>query len=126
MTQLPASLTEHAGPLLARQLARIREHPKIGVTLLREALGHVPAYAAIVRDHHERIDGSGYPNGLAGDALSLAAQVVGIADTWEAMTARRPHRAPADFAAAEQRLLDPAAGFDVRLTTRFVAVVARR
>jgi HD-GYP domain-containing protein (c-di-GMP phosphodiesterase class II) len=126
MTHLPASLLEKPGPLDPRQFARVRGHPDVGVGLLTEALGVEPAYAGIVREHHERLDGSGYPGALRGAEIDVTSQVVAIADTWEAMTSRRPHRAPADFAAAEERLLQPDAGFDLRLTGVFVAVVAPR
>ena len=125
MTRVPASLVERAGPLDGRQTERVRQHPELGVSLLTDALGDEPDFAAIVRNHHERVDGSGYPGGLRAPDLDTATQVVGVADTWEAMTSRRPYRAPADFAAAEARLLQPHGGFDLRLSGLFVAVVAR-
>ena len=47
-----------------------------------------------IRSHHERIDGAGYPDGLAGDAIPLAARILAVADSYEAMTSRRPYRQP--------------------------------
>ncbi len=79
------------GGLDARELAQIREHPKIGaklllrITVLREAIPYV-LY------HHERWDGTGYPSGKSGEEIPVEARVLAIADAFDAMTSDRPYR----------------------------------
>jgi putative nucleotidyltransferase with HDIG domain len=84
------------------------EHMRTHVTRGAEIIETMPALAwalPVVRSHHERWDGSGYPDGLAGDQIPLAARVVAVADTFDAMTSDRPYRRglPAATAFAEIR-----------------------
>jgi len=72
------------------RLASVQSHAAIGEKLLRP-LGLEKPVAATVRHHHERFDGAGYPDGLAGDAIPLAARIVAIADAFDAMTCDRPY-----------------------------------
>jgi HD-GYP domain-containing protein (c-di-GMP phosphodiesterase class II) len=87
----PDGVLQKAGPLTDNEMAVMREHTVRGgematrVPALREA-------SAAVRAHHERYDGAGYPDGLAGDAIPLAARIVSVADTYDAMTSTRPYR----------------------------------
>jgi HD-GYP domain-containing protein (c-di-GMP phosphodiesterase class II) len=60
--------------------------------------------ADVVRQHHERLDGSGYPRGLKGEEILLEARIVAVADTVEAMLAQRPHRAPLSVGACIEEL----------------------
>jgi cyclic di-GMP phosphodiesterase len=79
----------------------MRRHPEIGA----EIVGAVPfleGAARIVRSHHERFDGSGYPDGLAGDDIPLAARVFAVADTLDAITTERPYRPAASLAEARE------------------------
>jgi HD-GYP domain-containing protein (c-di-GMP phosphodiesterase class II) len=71
----------------------IRQHPVIGETIIRplKGLGEV---ARIIRHHHERYDGSGYPDRLKGDEIPLEARIMSIADCYDAMTTQRPYRRP--------------------------------
>ena len=69
----------------------IREHPNTGYEILKDVPFSWPI-AEAVRQHHERLDGSGYPRGLKGDAIIPEARILGIADTIEAMTSHRPYR----------------------------------
>jgi putative nucleotidyltransferase with HDIG domain len=88
---VPDSILAKAGPLSDEEYAVVQRHPADGAEIvshfsrLREA---VP----LIRHHHERWDGKGYPDRLAGDAIPLAACVVGLADAWDAMTTDRPYR----------------------------------
>jgi putative nucleotidyltransferase with HDIG domain len=88
---IPDSILAKRGSLTPAEMALVRDHPAIGaeivagVEFLRDA---VPA----IRSHHERFDGAGYPQGLAGDAIPLVARIVNIADTWDACTSRRPYQ----------------------------------
>ncbi|MCC7007408.1 MAG: response regulator [Acidobacteria bacterium] len=92
---VPDAILLKPGPLTAREQERMREHPVVGDRLCGNlrALGRV---RAIVRHHHERLDGSGYPDGLRGDQIPLLAQVIGVVDVYDALTTVRPYRAPLD------------------------------
>ena len=92
----------------------MRRHPLVGAQILAPFDFFAPAAAAI-RHHHERWDGSGYPDGLAGEAIPFGARVVAVADVFDALTSPRPYRGayPLDAALAELdleagRALDPA------------------
>ena len=78
-------------PLSEEETALIRAHPLIGDRLL-EPLDLLDGVRAVVRHHHERWDGTGYPDGLAGEQIPTAARIVGVADAVEAMSANRPYR----------------------------------
>jgi diguanylate cyclase (GGDEF)-like protein/putative nucleotidyltransferase with HDIG domain len=80
----------------------IRRHPEIGAVILEHA--NLPDIAAWVRAHHERVDGRGYPDGLAGSAIPPEARVLAVADAYEAMTADRPYRRSLGPRAAEAEL----------------------
>jgi HD-GYP domain-containing protein (c-di-GMP phosphodiesterase class II) len=83
------------GPLSAEHRSRLGEHVERGERLARE-VALDPHVACWVRWHHERFDGSGYPDGLIADEIPLPAQILGLADTYEALTHRRPYREPLD------------------------------
>jgi putative two-component system response regulator len=69
----------------------VREHPVIGERILKPIIRH-PAILAAIRGHHERLDGKGYPDGLKGDDLPFLARIIAIADTFDALTSKRPYR----------------------------------
>jgi HD-GYP domain-containing protein (c-di-GMP phosphodiesterase class II) len=68
----------------------VRTHPIVGAELVRAA--GLPAAAQFVLEHHERVDGTGYPAGLTGDAISLEARILHAVDAYAAMTSERPYR----------------------------------
>ncbi len=88
---IPDSILAKRGALEPDELELVRAHPRIGaeivagVDFLKDA---IPA----IRSHHERWDGTGYPDRLAGDAIPLVARIVNIADTWDACTSNRPYQ----------------------------------
>lgn len=88
---LPDAILLKPGALTEEEFARVREHPVIGDRLCGD-LRALQRVRSIVRHHHERLDGSGYPDGLAGDAIPLLAQIIGIVDVYDAMTTDRPYR----------------------------------
>jgi HD-GYP domain-containing protein (c-di-GMP phosphodiesterase class II) len=92
---------QHPDALSAVQLDHIRQHPRIGAEMAAPALDPEPV--SWIRHHHERWDGSGYPDALAGDAIPEGAQLLAIGDAFAAMTTDRPYRLamPADLALAE-------------------------
>jgi len=89
---VPDRVLRKPGALSAYELAQVRAHPVIGERILRPLLVGHPTALAIVRSHHEHIDGSGYPDGLTGEEIPLAARVVGVADTFDALTSPRSYR----------------------------------
>jgi putative two-component system response regulator len=90
---IPDRVLMKAGPLTLEERALVRTHPLIGDRLL-EPLDLLSGVRDVVRYHHERWDGSGYPDGRAGDAIPLAARIVAIADAVEAMSGIRTYRRP--------------------------------
>lgn len=83
------------GPLPAEIRARLHEHVARGETLARQVAPD-PLVSIWVRWHHERYDGTGYPDGLVAEEIPLPAQILGLADTFEALTHRRPYREALD------------------------------
>ena len=90
---IPDAILGKPGPLTAEEWGFVRRHTIIGerIILAAPALGRV---AALVRSSHERWDGAGYPDALAGDAIPVGARIVAVADAYAAMTAGRPYRPP--------------------------------
>lgn len=89
--RVPAEILNKPGPLGPEENALIREHPVWGVDLL-EAIDLPWDIKPIIRWHHERYDGSGYPHGLRGEEIPITAQIVGIADAFDALTTTRSYR----------------------------------
>ncbi|MEZ4332075.1 MAG: response regulator [Myxococcota bacterium] len=115
-----------AGKVLpeADRLESIQTHPAMGERLLRP-LGLAPTVTATVRHHHERFDGKGYPDGLAGEDIPLAARIIAIVDAFDAMTCERPYRAARsrEEAIAELRA-NARTQFDPNLVDVFCDLVA--
>ena len=80
------------GKLTEDEYRHIMEHTVIGAQILGPLLREAPMALAIVRSHHERLDGTGLPDGLKGNAIPLEARVVSLADAFDAMTSARPYR----------------------------------
>jgi putative two-component system response regulator len=101
---VPDSVLLKPGPLTPREYELVKQHAIIGDRLCGE-LRSLRSVRPIVRHHHERLDGSGYPDGLRGDAIPLLAQIMGIVDVWDALTTARPYKAAMSVgeAAAELR-----------------------
>jgi putative two-component system response regulator len=92
------------GPLTAEEYALVRQHPLIGERIV-QPLRLSAAIAPIVRHHHERWDGQGYPDQLSGTAIPLGARIVAVADAFDAMTSERPYNQVLSQAEAIKRLL---------------------
>jgi putative two-component system response regulator len=107
---VPDAILLKPGPLTAAEFVRMQAHTTIGERLCGE-LRTLRPVRPIVRHHHERRDGSGYPDGLQGDRIPLTAQIVGVVDAYDAMTTTRPYRQALPAAhACEELLRDAAAG----------------
>jgi cyclic di-GMP phosphodiesterase len=117
---VPEVILRKPGRLDDAEWAEMRRHPVVGATIVAPLrLGRF--VAPIVRAHHERWDGRGYPDGLRGPAIPLGARIVTIVDSFDAMTHDRPYRAgrPVDQALEELQAL-AGAQFDPELTTLFL------
>jgi HD-GYP domain-containing protein (c-di-GMP phosphodiesterase class II) len=90
---LPPGLVHKEGPLAPDEWALMMQHPLLGLAFLHEDTIS-PAAKSVVRSHHERWDGSGYPSGLVGEEISLFARIAALADVFDAVTSQRSH-APA-------------------------------
>jgi response regulator RpfG family c-di-GMP phosphodiesterase len=94
------------GKLSDAEYRHIMEHPAIGARILAPLMRDAPVSLAIVRHHHERLDGKGFPDGLTGDAIPLEVRVVTVADSFDAMTSLRPYRPALSIEQAVQELVD--------------------
>lgn len=103
--RLPADLLAHPGPLDARGMQAVRGHVELAGGLLDESGDHhSDEVRTMIRTHHERWDGSGYPAGLAGHQIPLSGRIAAIIDSFDAMTSLRPHAAAVARHAALQQL----------------------
>jgi putative two-component system response regulator len=105
---VPDAVQLKAGPLTPDEFAMMKRHTEIGDALCAP-LQSLRCVRPIVRGHHERLDGSGYPDGLRGDAVPLLAQIVGIVDVFDALTSLRPYRTALSSKDAGRYLLEQAA-----------------
>lgn len=88
---VPDSILNKPGSLTDEERAWIEQHPVVGVDIAGRAPSLLPALD-MIRHHHERYDGGGYPEGLAGEAIPLLARIVAVADVWDALTSDRSYR----------------------------------
>jgi two-component system, cell cycle response regulator len=119
---VPAMVLETPGELTSEEWALVRRHPACGDRLVSPHLRH-PIVRSIIRWHHERVDGSGYPDGLRGAEIPLPARIVAVADAYEAIVATRPYSVPQSPAAALAEILDCAGSqFDRDCARRLVEI----
>jgi diguanylate cyclase (GGDEF)-like protein/PAS domain S-box-containing protein/putative nucleotidyltransferase with HDIG domain len=107
------------GPLTSEEWVEMRKHPEAGYDILR-SFPFLRPVCDIVRHHHERFDGTGYPGGLKGAQIPRGARVFALADTLDAMTSDRPYRKALEFEAARNEILQMGASqFDPQLVEVF-------
>lgn len=121
MLAISDAILQKPGALSAEEYEEVKAHTTIGDALCAN-LRSLQCVRPIVRWHHERLDGSGYPDGLRGDAIPIVAQIVGVVEMYEAVTTRRAYQEPLDFADAVE-LLRRQAGRG-RLSTHIVETLA--
>lgn len=105
---VPDAVLLKAGPLTPEEFTLMRRHPEIGDSLCAP-LQSLRRVRPIVRGHHERLDGSGYPDRLRGDEVPMLAHIVGIVDVFDALTSERPYRIALSHEEAGKYLLNEAA-----------------
>jgi HD-GYP domain-containing protein (c-di-GMP phosphodiesterase class II) len=123
---IPDHVLNKPGALTDEERAWIQEHPVVGADIVGRAPSLRDALT-VIRQHHERYDGRGYPGGLAAEEISLAARIVAVADVWDALTSDRAYRPPwpPDRALAHLEA-DRGAHFDPRCLDAFLALMAER
>ena len=123
---VPKSIVNKAGPLDDEEWKIMRQHTVAGQRMLDKVGGSMTEVGAIVRASHERWDGTGYPDGTAGEDVPLPARIVSVADTFHAITTTRPYRRAQSTEAAVKEL-QACAGtqFDPEVVDALVRVLAR-
>lgn len=117
---MPLEVLNKPGKLTDAEFAIMRTHPERGHELLLEARGAGSAVLDVCLHHHERVDGSGYPHGLAGEAISTLARMGAICDVYDAITSNRPYKAGWDPAESIARMASWKGHFDPELFKAFV------
>jgi HD-GYP domain-containing protein (c-di-GMP phosphodiesterase class II) len=101
--ELPKAILSKAGPLTADEWQKIQRHPELGYEMVQDA-PFLREAGEIILCHHERYDGGGYPRGLKGEEMPLAARVFAVADAYSAMTSDRPYRKAVPHTAAVREI----------------------
>ncbi|MFQ5720178.1 MAG: HD-GYP domain-containing protein, partial [Acidobacteriota bacterium] len=113
------------GPLTPEEYDQMKTHPVRGANIM-SPIGQLREVIPCMKHHHERWDGGGYPDGLAGEDIPLGARVVTVADCWDAMTTNRPYQRAVEMDDALARFRKLAGSvFDRELVDVFVAVIER-
>jgi putative nucleotidyltransferase with HDIG domain len=121
---LPPGLLEKPGALTLEERRQMEEHSVIGERILAKVDDYAEI-AKIVRHHHERVDGQGYPDGLVGESIPLLSRIIAVADAYNAMTSDRPYRDAMPSQVARLRLAQAVESqFDTRMVAAFEAVLA--
>lgn len=121
---LNAGILEKEGPLTLEERRHMQEHSVIGERILAKVDDYIDI-AKIVRHHHERVDGNGYPDGLQGGDIPLISRIIAVADAYNAMTSGRPYRDAMPSRVARFRLAQAVGSqFDTAVVAAFEAVLA--
>lgn len=120
---VPLEVLNKPGKLDEDEWELMRQHPEAGVSLLR-ADSISPLVKAVVRDHHERWDGSGYPRGIEGEQINALARIAAVADVYDAVTSERPYKAAAPAHVGVKIIVDGSGtAFDPEVVEIFRRVV---
>jgi HD-GYP domain-containing protein (c-di-GMP phosphodiesterase class II) len=121
------ALLSKTGPLTESEWVEMKRHPATGAEMLVSLSPYLEPIAAGIRSHHERWDGGGYPDGLAGVEIPIVGRIVAVADAFDAMTHRRPYRervySPDD--AVAEIAARAGSAFDPEVVTAFVHLYRR-
>ncbi len=119
---VPDAILRKRGPLTMEEWTEMRRHPGMGGALVQR-ISFLAEAARVVREHHERWDGKGYPRGLAGEEICIGARIFSVVDTFDAITSDRPYRAAQSVEAARAEIRRNAGTqFDPRVVEAFEAI----
>ncbi|MBI2940357.1 MAG: HD-GYP domain-containing protein [Chloroflexi bacterium] len=122
---IPDAILRKPGRLTHEEWVQMRRHPDIGHRMLQE-IEFLQDALPIVRQHHERFDGKGYPQGLGGKEIALGARIFAVADALDAITSDRPYRQAAPFERAREEILrQRGRQFDPDVVEAFLGVFER-
>jgi putative nucleotidyltransferase with HDIG domain len=122
---IPDRLLDKPGPLTQHEYDQVKHHATIGSDILA-AIAFPGPLAVIVRHHHENWDGTGYPDGLRGDAIPIGARVLAIVDCYDALTSDRPYRRALSHASAVAMIHERRATmYDPEIVSAFQRIVQR-
>jgi putative nucleotidyltransferase with HDIG domain len=123
---VPDSILWKPEPLTAEERSLMERHPLVGWEILRE-IDFLGEAKLVVRHHHERWDGAGYPDRLAGEVIPLSARVFAVADVLDALTTVRPYRAPSTMIEARAMIKDSSGTqFDPEVVDAFLEIPSGR
>jgi len=123
---IPDAILKKTAPLSAQDWDKIRLHPSLGYGLVKE-IKLIQVVGNIILHHHERYDGSGYPDGLRGDRIPVEARLFALADALDAITAHRPYRRARDFRFAQKEIVrHSGTQFDPRVVEAFGRLPLKR
>jgi ribonuclease P protein subunit RPR2 len=123
---VPDSILWKPEPLTPEERTLMERHPLVGWEILRE-IEFLGEAKLVVRHHHERWDGGGYPDGLAGEVIPLSARVFAVADVLDALTTVRPYRAPSEMIVARDMIHDSSGTqFDPAVVDAFLEIPTER
>lgn len=124
---VPAKILNKPGKLTREEWEHIHRHPRVGSRLIAPLRAWLGEWAAAVEEHHERWDGKGYPQGLAGERISLGGRIVAVTDAYETMTGARSYRRPMSPAAAREELVACTGDqFDPHVVRAFLQISVKR
>jgi HD-GYP domain-containing protein (c-di-GMP phosphodiesterase class II) len=120
---LPAGLLEKEGALSLEERRMMEQHSEIGERILKKVDDYA-VISAVVRHHHERVDGNGYPDRLVGNEIPLLSRIIAVADAYNAMTSDRPYRDAMPSRVARLRLAQAVESqFDTAVVAAFEAIL---
>ena len=120
---MPEHILSKPGPLTQEEFQKIRIHPQVGAEIIAAVPFPYPV-APLILSHHERWDGKGYPQGLAGEAIPIGARILTIVDYFDAVTTERPyHKALSHDSAIGLLRHEAGRALDPRLTLLFIALL---
>jgi HD-GYP domain-containing protein (c-di-GMP phosphodiesterase class II) len=123
MTRVPRRIIDKPGSLTADEFAIVKRHPDWGFELLGAHQGQRALISSIVRDHHERVDGTGYPRNLRGSQVDLLTRIVTIANMYDALTGNRAYRQAYSPFVALDTMKRETGIFDPDIFTQFVQLL---
>ena len=123
MVKLPLLLTQKANSLSVQEIQRMQSHVDIALRLLEPINGVDEISLTVIKEHHERLDGAGYPDGLRGEQISQYGRMAAIVDTYDSLTTTRPYRDAFRPAEALKKMQNEDLGLDKNLVSKFIGCI---